>query len=162
LYPWLVIAHVLGAFVFALAHGVSVFVGLRLRTERDPARIRALLELSGTSIGTAWAGLAVLFIAGVVAMIWHGWWRYGWTWASITVLVALAIAMSQRGSLYYNAVRRAVGMRTYQDPPDRPLPEPAAPDVLDRLLSTRRAEELAATGFAGLAVLIWLMIAKPF
>ena len=33
--PWLVFAHVLGAFTFVLAHGVSIFVALRLRSERD-------------------------------------------------------------------------------------------------------------------------------
>jgi MFS family permease len=162
LYPWLVIAHVIGAFVFAMAHGVSVYVAFKIRAERDPARIRALLELSGATIGTVWAGLGLLLLAGIVAMVWAGWWRYGWTWAAIIILVLLAITMSQRGSLYYSRVRHAVGMRAYQDPPDRPLPEPLPPPQLAALLATRRPEELAVTGGLGLVVIIWLMIATPF
>ena len=43
--PWLVFAHILGAFTFILSHGVSMFVAFRVRTERDPAVVAALLEI---------------------------------------------------------------------------------------------------------------------
>src|SRR6266511_2088162 len=49
LYPWLVFLHIGGAFLFVLAHGVSALVAFRLRAERDPGRMTALLELSSTS-----------------------------------------------------------------------------------------------------------------
>ena len=50
MYEWWVLLHLVGVFVFLLSHGVSVGVLLRLRRERDPAKVAALLELSGTSI----------------------------------------------------------------------------------------------------------------
>ena len=49
LYAWLAFAHVLGVFVFLLAHGVSAGVGFKLRREKDHARIGALLDLSASS-----------------------------------------------------------------------------------------------------------------
>ena len=42
-YPWIVFIHVLGVLVFFIAHGTSMVVGFRLKGERDPARVRALL-----------------------------------------------------------------------------------------------------------------------
>ena len=51
-YPWVVFVHVIGAFGFALSHGVSAAVALRLREEREVPRVRALLELSSSSSRT--------------------------------------------------------------------------------------------------------------
>ena len=44
--PWIVFIHIVAAFGFVLSHGVSAFVAFRIRAERDPARIGALLDLS--------------------------------------------------------------------------------------------------------------------
>lgn len=162
LYPLLVVVHVMAALLFALAHGVSVAVALRLRTERDLDRVRALLDLSASTIGTVYASLVLLVLAGVVAAVWHNWlFRYAWPWLALAILVLSMLTMHQRGSIYYNAVRRAAGLRTYQDPPDRPAP-PVNETVLWRLLRSYRAEELAITGTVALAVTTWLMVAKPF
>ena len=162
LYPWIVVAHVLGALLFALAHGVSVLVAFSLRPERDPIRIRAFLDLSGSSLGLTYGGLLVLLLAGIVAGVAHGWFAYAWPWVAIVILVLIAILMSLRGSMYYAEVRHAVGLRSFLDKPDAPTPKPASPEALARLLATRRPEELAVEGGLGLAVLVWLMVAKPF
>ena len=162
LYPWIVTAHILGAFVFAMAHGVNLFVAFRVRGDRDPERIRAYLELSGASISMTYAGLGVLLLGGIAAAWIGGWFGFGWTWLSLGLLVGLSLLMFQRGSVYYNEVRHAVGLRSFQDKPDAPPPMPLPPDALARLLGTRRPEELAVTGGLGLAVIVWLMVAKPF
>jgi hypothetical protein len=41
---WIVFAHVLGAFMFAAGHGVSMFVVFQARRERDRGRLGALLD----------------------------------------------------------------------------------------------------------------------
>ena len=41
-YPWIVLVHVTGVLLFFIAHGAPAMVGLRLRNERDPARVLAL------------------------------------------------------------------------------------------------------------------------
>ncbi len=161
LYPLLVVVHVAGAFLFALAHGVSLFVSFRLRRERELERVRALLDLSASTVGVVYGSLVLLLLAGVWAMIWHGWWRYGWPWLALAVLLGVAVHMSQRGTVHYVRVRHAAGLRAYGDPPGRPAP-PAAPDVLRRLLAAPRAEELALSGGMGFLVITWCMVAKPF
>ena len=44
-YPWLVFVHIAGAFTFVLGHGASAMVSVALRHEREPDRVRALLDL---------------------------------------------------------------------------------------------------------------------
>ena len=62
-----VFLHVLGAFMFAAGHGVSMFVVFQARKEKDRSRLAALLDLSGWSLAVAGIGLLVILISGVVA-----------------------------------------------------------------------------------------------
>ena len=66
---WIVFLHVAGAFMFVAGHGVSMFVVFQVRKERDRARLGALLDLSGWSLGVAGIGLLVLFLSGILAGI---------------------------------------------------------------------------------------------
>ena len=59
MYRLLVLLHVLGAFGFLMAHGVSVGVAFTLRRERELERIRALLNLSSSSLGILHSSIAV-------------------------------------------------------------------------------------------------------
>ena len=161
-YAWIVLVHVLAAFAFTVAHGVSAFVAFGVRGERDPARIRVLLELSARSMGVAYGSLLVLLLAGILAGIVGGFFGRLWIWASIVLLVAVLVAMYALASSYYARVRQAVGLRTYQMPKDAPDPTPLAPPELAALLENRRPELVALVGYGGLAVLIWLMVMKPF
>jgi hypothetical protein len=161
-YDLFVVAHILGAFIFAMAHGVNLFVAFRIRSERDVDRIRAYLELSGQSIGMTYAGLAILLVAGIATAVMHGWFGFLWTWLALGLVIVLAILMFARGSLYYGEVRHAVGLKSYQDKPDAPAPRPLSPETVARLLDSRRPEELAIVGGLGLGIIVWLMVAKPF
>ena len=60
-HPWFVFAHVLGIFGFLIFHGVSVGVLFRIRNERDPHALRALLDLSRRSFGGMGIGFLVFF-----------------------------------------------------------------------------------------------------
>lgn len=161
-YPWLVLAHVVGAFGFALAHGTSVMTAFRLRRERDPQRIAALLDLSSFSLGLLYASLLVLLAAGIAAGIAGGHFGRIWIWAAIGILVLIAGGMYPLGSSYFNGVRRAVGMRVYGDKADAPLPTPVSPDELAAIVSTGQPVALALVGGVGLLAILWLMVLKPF
>jgi hypothetical protein len=162
LYPWLVLVHVLAAFAFALAHGVSAFVSFAVRRERDPERIKALLELSSTAIGGLYASLVTLLVAGIAAGIMGSWFGRGWIWASLGILVVVVIAMYAMATRYYGEVRSAVGMAAYGDKKGAPPPAPVGPEQLAALLDTRRPEAIAAIGLGGFALVVWLMVIKPF
>jgi Predicted integral membrane protein (DUF2269) len=162
LYPWIVLLHVVGAFLFVLGHGASAMAAIRMREERDPARIAALLDLSGASLGMMYGGILVLLIGGVWAAFAGGWWGHLWIWLAIGLLVVITGAMYPLGSQYYGRVRNAVGLKKYNDPKDAPAPTPTAPAELDALLSSPRPFQLAAIGGVGLLLILWLMIVKPF
>src|SRR5688572_392587 len=57
LYPWVVFIHVASVVLTFFAHGASAATALKLRSEREPARIAALLDLSGSSLAAAGIGL---------------------------------------------------------------------------------------------------------
>jgi hypothetical protein len=153
--------HVSAAFAFVLAHGVSVFVSLRLRDERDPARLGALLDLSLFAVRIASLMLILVTLTGIIATFVGGLWGRPWIWASLGILVVLWAWMSIRGVRYFDQVRHALGKRGAYDRKKDPDPTPN-PGQLETLLSSSRPVELTAVGLIGLAAIVWLMIAKPF
>jgi hypothetical protein len=161
-YPWMVLLHVLGGFGFVFAHGASAFAAFRIRSERDPARVAVLLDMSGTSLGLMYVSLVILLIGGIAAGFMGGWWGELWIWLAIGVLVLVIGAMYPMGSMHYANVRRAVGLKAYGDPKDAPPAEPLPPAELQKLLSSMQPFALAAIGGIGLVVIIWLMVMKPF
>ena len=161
-YPWVVFIHVAAAFLFVMGHGASMWTSDQIRRERDPARIRALLELSGRSLGLVYVSLLTLLIAGIAAGIMGGYFGQGWIWAAIIVLVAIIVLMYALASRYYGRVREAVGMRSYQTPKDAPDPTPVSAEELALLVDNRRPDVIGLVGVIGLLILLWLMMFKPF
>jgi hypothetical protein len=161
-YPWIVFVHVAAAFVFVFAHGVSAFATYRIRAERNPERIRALLDVSTSGIQAMYGALGLLLIAGIAGGIVGGWFGRGWIWAAIGVLVVVMFAMYGLALPYYRNVRMAVGLPASSSRNDNPAPQPATPQELDALLDSRRPDLIAGLGFIGLLLIIWLMVVKPF
>jgi hypothetical protein len=159
--PWIVFAHVLGAFTFVMAHGVSMFVALRVRSERDPARVTTLLDLSKSAVAIAAFAVLFLLITGVAAGFIGDWWGQRWIWASIGILVLLWGYMSFRGTRYLDNVRHAVGSVGVYDKKGTE-PPPADPAAAATLLASARAMELATVGGIGLVAILYLMVFKPF
>ena len=60
LYPWFVFVHLLGLVMFAVSHGGSAFMAFRLRGERDPVVVDALLKVGQLSVGPMYIGLLLL------------------------------------------------------------------------------------------------------
>jgi hypothetical protein len=150
-------------FGFLLAHGSSSVVAFRLRRERDPARVAALLDLSSSSLALLYGSLLLLLGAGIVAGFLGHWWGQGWIWTGLGLLVGLMIAMYASASTYYDRVRQAVGVQTYSQKRKDIAPGPqAAPEEIDALLRSLRPFLVATIGGAGLLVILWLMMFKPF
>ena len=154
--------HVAGAFVFVLSHGVSMTVAFKLRRERDPTRIAALLELSEVSIYGVYAGILIVLASAIALGFMGGWWGDLWMWISLALLIGLVVGMFFLGTTHYTKVRHAVGIKGYTDKKDAPMPVPASPEELAALLASPRPFVLAAVGGGGLLILLWLMYFKPF
>lgn len=159
-YPWVVLAHVIGAFGFVFAHGVSAFVAFRLRAVQSAEQVTTLMNLSGSSLMMAYASLLIILISGIALGFMGDWWGRAWIWISIGLLLAIATSMYLVGTKYYVHVRHAVGQPAPQDPKGATF-EALSPDALARLLNSRRPELLAAIGGGGLTALIALMVLKP-
>jgi uncharacterized membrane protein len=148
---WWRYLHIAGAFGFLAAHGVAIAVALRLRRERDPARCRAILDLSRSSRPWMYASLVVLIVAGVIRGTQLHAWSQGWIWAALLLLVAMLVAAVPLAVPYYIRVRRAVAEDAGTDPAE-----------LERLLRSPRPLVILWVETAGLAVILWLMVFRPF
>lgn len=162
MYRWWVFLHVVGGFGFFMAHGASAAAAIRLRSERDPERVRALLDLSSATLGAMYGSLLVLLTGGIVAGFLGDWWGDGWIWTAIGILVLIMGAMYGLASNYYNLVREAAGIQTYQQKKQGVGPGPPDPARLATLLSSSRPILILVVGLAGLLLILWLMILKPF
>jgi hypothetical protein len=164
-HQWFVLLHILGVFGFLLAHGASVAVAFRLRSERDPTRIKALLELSNAYLNAMYGGLLVLLLFGILAGISGAFWTSGklWIWAALVVLVGIVVGMYLVALPFFNNVRHAVGLATFDDVrKGLQPPEPTSASQLETLLASSAPMTTALIGLGGLAIIAWLMVLKPF
>ena len=162
MYTWLVFLHVLGVFGFLMAHGISASVAFKLRHERNPERMRALLDLSSSSLGILHGSIGVLLLTGVIVGFLGRWWGRGWIWLSMGLLIAVYVYMGIARSDYYSQVRKAAGLGYMEGFKLRPPAEPANSAEIEALLNHSRPVQLAVIGFGSLAVIAWLMMFKPF
>lgn len=158
----IVVLHVLGVLLFALAHGVSAAVLLRIRSERDPAALRTLLDLSRRSVNVMSVGYLLWFLSGILAGFSGNWWTSGrlWIWVSLVIAIFISALMTPMGRFYLDRVRRAIGV----DPKSGAY-DPAAhvdPVALQAAIESGQPALVAAMGITGLLVIGWLMVAKPF
>ncbi|HEX6330852.1 MAG TPA: hypothetical protein VF129_06135 [Actinomycetota bacterium] len=142
------LVHFAGIVVFVAGHGVSAAVTVRLRNGRDPARLEALLGLSRSTIVWSNLGLAVLVLGGVANWIRVDYSPQGWLWAAVMLLAVLAIAGVGLAAPYFRRVRAAVGA--------------GDEDRLASALASPLPWALFWLETAGVAVILWLMVYKPF
>ena len=162
MYPWIVLLHIAGAFLFVIAHGASAWAVIAIRRETDAARIRALADLSSASLTAAYVGLLLLLVGGIWAGISGDWFRFGWIWAALGAFLAVAIAMYAIATPYFKRLRIALGQRVMGTPKDAPDPVAAGDAEIVAIAASAPANLLVAVGLGGLLVILWLMVVKPF
>lgn len=154
MHRWWVFLHIAGVFGFLMAHGVSVYVTLRLPKEREPTRVSQLLELSASSVGFMWNSIGALLVGGVAAGFTGHFWGQGWIWAAIVVLVLVMAAMYAMGTTWAKRLRTISGAMAGGT-------QAVSDAQFDEILRSKRPYTIAAIGFVGLLVILWLMIFKP-
>lgn len=158
----IIFVHVIGVLLFLLAHGISAGVLWRLRTERDPAAIRTLLDFSRRSFPLMTVGFLVWFFGGILAGFSGNYWTTGryWIWASLAIAIIVIGAMTPLGRFYLNGVRAVVGIDPKTGAVDTSVE--IDPMSLDSAIRSGRPVLLASLGLGSVVVLSWLMIMKPF
>jgi hypothetical protein len=146
--------HVVGVLGFLATHGVSIWATFRIRSERDPARVDHLIQLSSSTIPAFYASTGVLLTGGIVAAFLGHWWGQRWLWVSIGVLVATSVAMFLLARPYFRRVgfvARAMseGSQAVTD------------EQFVSILRSGRPIQISVVGIAGLLLILFLMMYKP-
>jgi len=162
MYRWIVFLHVLAALTFFLAHGTSAAVALRLKQEKEVQRIQALLEVSGSTLMAMFIALLVLLAAGITAGFMGGWWKSGWIWVSLALLIGIFAWMAIYSGQHYGPLRKAAGLPYRGGGKDQPAAEPLSDEEIVTLIHKTDPALLAAISGGVIAIILWLMMFKPF
>jgi amino acid transporter len=164
MYQWLVFAHLLGVFGFLLAHGTTAAVTFALRRQREVERVRVLLDLSRGVTMVANVSLLVLLAAGITAGFMGNWWGQGWIWASLGLFILIGVTMTLLGSRPLNRLRQLVhaGNPSRSETISHSSLDTSAEKQLAVLLAATHSWLLTVIGGGGLALILWLMMFKPF
>jgi hypothetical protein len=150
LYRITVFLHIISTFGFLLPHGASVSMAFALKREHDSGKIRALLDLSIRSYPLMISTLLASIVFGIIAGFQGYWWKFGWIWASIILLVIILTLMYLLGSNIYGAARKVLDLPSEHD------------EELFSILEKSRPVLLTIIGYGGYAIIAWLMMVKPF
>ncbi|MDP9252677.1 MAG: hypothetical protein M3O80_06695 [Chloroflexota bacterium] len=162
LYSWIVFLHVAALFGFLLAHGASSAVAFRIRRERDPIRIAALLDLSAGVYGLSYASLGLLVGTGLAAAFMGGFWSRGWIWASIVVLIVMTVSMHIHPAATFSRTRKAAGLPYFEGWRPHEKRPPDSADEITAAAATNNPWITLAIGGGGILIILWLMMFKPF
>lgn len=155
---WLLFLHVAAVIAFALGHGVQIWVMWRQRQEADPERNLGFFEVLPSSTPVRVLAAAVL-LTGLVQTAALAAWGRGWIWLSIVIFAAIWIAMWRFGGMYYDALETA-GARALEA--RGTAAEADAMAAWDRARRGPQPAVLAIVGLGGFAIILWLMMFKPF
>ncbi|HZM72262.1 MAG TPA: hypothetical protein VFC71_02705 [Candidatus Polarisedimenticolia bacterium] len=162
MYGIVVLIHIVAVLVFIAAHAVSAAAIFQVRAEPDRAKLTHILTRSGTALIVAFLALLVVLVAGIILGFMGGWWGRLWIWASLVVFVGVTLAMTPFAANPMRAVRTALGMQMGKPKEGEPAAVPPGDAELAAARAALRPELAAGVGVAGLILLFWLMLAKPF
>lgn len=163
MYQLVLYVHVASAMAYFLFHGAVASVTFALKRENSDLQRQALSEVLDGTYRLAPLSLLTLLVSGVLLGFMGRWWRDGWIWASIMTLVALAVFMFVIGGLYFDRRFEAVD----DQPWGAEIPEGTTAHrlVYHPLMARHHAKIpilLTIIGVGGLALILWLMMFKPF
>ena len=136
-------------------------MAFRLRSEKTTDGIRSLAELSKQTTGVMYTFLVLIVISGVFLGFQGRWWGRGWIWAAIVVVILTIGGMSALGGRF-NAVRGAVGLPAWDRQGKITTAAPGSTEEIRRAVNAAPVGVITAMGVVALALLLWLMILKPF
>jgi hypothetical protein len=154
-YRWWVFIHIVGVIGFVLAHGVSVGTALRVRNERDPNRIRALLQVSASATGIFYVSTLLLLLGGIVAGVDGNWFDQTWLGVALGVFIAEMVFMWAVTSPYYKRLRKVLAIEEAGG-------SAVGTEEIERAVTSPIPLLSFWVGIIGLLFIVYLMVMKPF
>src|SRR5689334_10790136 len=159
---WLVFLHILSAISFFLAHGTSAAMTFQLRKETDFNRIRAMLDLSWSTMILMGVSFLIMGLTGLILPFMVHIWNKGYIWLSIVLMLFVFIYMSLFNENHYKQVRRLVGLPYMKGNKQLPAEPPSSPEEVAKVLQKTSVATLVVIGYVVPAIVLWLMVFKPF
>jgi len=160
MYEWLIFLHIAAVLAFMVGHGAHISAMWRMRAEADPTVSLTLLNAVSSTFSLRIL-LAVVVGSGVLAGFMGSWWNRGWIWASLAVLVAIWVAMWRYAGAYYGLVEESATKAIEARASDG-TDAAAAQLEFDAARVSWQTTGMTVIGFGGLAIILWLMMFKPF
>ncbi len=163
LYPWIKWLHILAVLIFFFSHGVTMAVAFNIAREKNPDRLRALMDASRWPLQPMSMSLLLVLILGVILTFNAGYAAHFWPWLALVLLLAMAIWMTMYGRASYSPIRKAIGQAYVtgfgkQNPPIAPV----SMDEVQALTARINPRVLIYVGLAFTLVIVFLMVFKPF
>jgi small-conductance mechanosensitive channel len=159
---WLVFIHILSALTFFLAHGTSAAMAFQIRKETDIERIRAMLDLSGTTIMLMFISFLVMGLSGLTLPFLLHFWNTGWVWLSIVLILVVFFWMVFMNERSYKKLRKLVGLPYMIRNKNFPAEPPANQEEIHAHIRSINVTQIVIIGFIVPAFVAWLMTFKPF
>ena len=159
---WLVFLHILSAITLFLAHGTSAAMAFQVRKERDFSRIRALLDLSWSTMIVMSVSFLILGLTGIILPFLFRIWNRGYIWLSIVLMLFVFIYMAMYNEKHYKELRRLVGLPYMRGSKQLPAEPPSSSEEVAALLQKSNVTGLVVVGYIIPAIVLWLMVFKPF
>jgi len=160
--PWLIFLHVLSAITFFLGHGTSVAMAFQIRKEKDLVRIRAMLDLSESTLIVTFVAFLIMGLSGLALPFLLKIWGKGWIWASIVLMVIVFLQMTFMNEKRYKILRKLVGLPYRQGNTVFPAEAPASQAEVEAHIQKLNMGELVVVGYVIPMIVLWLMVFKPF
>jgi len=158
MYLWVVYLHVIVIFLFLIQHAVDIFVTFRLRDQKEPDGIYATYSfMLDNNTRNLRITFSLIILTGIAAGFISTWWKQGWMWTALGVMILIWIIMKRVAPVYLTAVDNIAesAMKNKADP--------TAIEKFRKDLQARREPEImAGTSVFGLLIIVWLMMFKPF
>ena len=163
LYPWIKWLHILTVLIFFFTHGTSMTAAFQLASEKNPDRLRALLDLSRRSLSQMSMSLMAVLIFGLILTFMGPWWKQIWPWLSLVLLIAMSVWMTWQSRTIYSPIRKALGLEYMTGVgKENPAVQPASMDEVNSLIARSNPRLLTSVGLIFTLIIVWLMVFKPF
>ena len=159
---WLIFLHLLSIITFFLAHGTSAMMTFQIRKETNFDRIRAMLDLSWSTMVLMGVSFLVMGLTGIILPFLIHIWNKGYIWASIVLMLFVFIYMAMFNETHYKELRRLVSLPYMKGNRNLPAEPPSSPEEVAALLKKTSASSMVVVGYIVPAIVLWLMIFKPF
>jgi hypothetical protein len=158
MYIWIVYLHIVVIFIFLIQHAAEIWVSFKLREQKEPEGIFATYAfMPNNNVRNLRITYSLIIITGITAGFITTLWRQGWMWTALGVMIVIWIVMKRVSSIYLYAVD-AIAEHALKNREDAS----AVAKFRSDLKARREPEILTVTSVIGGAIILWLMMFKPF